>query len=356
MVSEMNTILSGQIVKSVGYDSDKKIIGIAAANLIPDAQGIVPLSKQSAFVQEEYIDPELQAALEQGAVAAIEGQFAGMPIDSEELDNPITMGDTTALTSAEMPKIDSPIDVTALVPERVEEKREVVDEMELPQMESVIGGEPMSMDDGLFDMPAGMAAVDTNAEEVVMGETPVAPDNKPINVVEPVEAPGAPEIAPVMPESIDPPSEPALPSVGEEMPLPGDASVNEDANDATLTSVSEPMSEELPKIDLPDFDLPSEVIPEEAPIEEVAQELPQDETPFEEVNVTEPMPEMAAPVGETIYPEQNDALVNALDAEEQELKNELYRNIDIALDNYLAKKEALDKKKSELTDGVSLTL
>ena len=318
MVSEMNTILSGQIVKSVGYDSDKKIIGIAAANLIPDAQGIVPLSKQSAFVQEEYIDPELQAALEQGAVAAIEGQFAGMPIDSEELDNPITMGDTTALTSAEMPKIDSPIDVTALVPERVEEKREVVDEMELPQMESVIGGEPMSMDAGLFDLPAGMAAV--------------------------------------LPESIDLPNEPALPSVGEEMPLPGDASVNEDANDATLTSVSEPMSEELPKIDLPDFDLPSEVIPEEAPIEEVAQELPQDETPFEEVNVTEPMPEMVAPVGETIYPEQNDALVNALDAEEQELKNELYRNIDIALDNYLAKKEALDKKKSELTDGVSLTL
>lgn len=344
MVSEMNTILGGQVVKSNEFDANKKIIGIAASNLIADAQGIVPLSKQGAFVQEERIDPELQAALDQGAVAAIEGQFVGTPIDSEDLDNPITMGDTSSLTSSAAPAFESPIDVTALVPETKEEKKVVVDEMELPKMEEVVSGDPSVINEDLFDMPAGLSSIGpSDGTDVVFGdEAPTQDGPVPEVAVEeaPIQDAPAPEVAVEEAPIVDVP-EPV------DMPLPMDDVAPGSFDEPTPLPIEEPSADAGLDDKLPDFELPTE---------EITPELPQDDTPFEEAQeeVVPAFPE-TVPVDEaTTLDGDYDELIAT---EAASLKTELYSKIDIALDDYLNKMEALNKKKVELSsDGSVLKL
>ncbi len=165
MVSEVENVLNGQIVRKVNAD---KAIGVSTANLKPDEKGELPLSKQSAFTissvkESDDIsenldltpptpDPEILETLTTSTTPSEYVPEDVKPAEDETIEKtPVEVASPDGLGSIDF---DSLIPNIPLVEDKIEKEPEIdvqEEKVELPQeQEMVQAEEPVGIDDGLF--------------------------------------------------------------------------------------------------------------------------------------------------------------------------------------------------------------
>lgn len=157
MISEKETILKGLVVTTADYDTSKKIIGISSANLTPNNEGIAPLSKENAFVQETKEELPSTEIIE---------SLTFLPSNEEikEIPTPDPLADVNPQQLNEI-NVDILKGLDFKPEEKNEERVPVVNEsLEMPTMEDVIAQEPDQVNDDLF---ASLPSLDNLTTESV---------------------------------------------------------------------------------------------------------------------------------------------------------------------------------------------
>lgn len=165
MTSEVDNILKGRVEATVEFVSSKKVIGISSAHLTPKEDGVVPLSKQSAFI----VNKEKQAT----QIETLD--FLDAPKGNVELSNEKAKGDTIpGLKTPEFTDVvvDTPLEVTSPkelsdfnvtasseVVEKPEPQTTIEDtigtiDIQMPQMpDTIVAEEPKEVNEQLFEIP-----------------------------------------------------------------------------------------------------------------------------------------------------------------------------------------------------------
>ena len=166
MTSEVDNILKGRVEATVEFVSSKKVIGISSAHLTPKEDGVVPLSKQGAFI----VDKEEQST----QIETLD--FSDTPKENVELSNEEANVDTIpGLKTPEFTDVvvDTPLEVTSpkeLSDFNVTASSEVVEkpepqmnaiedavgtiDIQMPQMpDTIIAEEPKEVNEQLFEIP-----------------------------------------------------------------------------------------------------------------------------------------------------------------------------------------------------------
>ncbi|NLC48111.1 MAG: hypothetical protein GX758_01955 [Tenericutes bacterium] len=192
MISEVEQILKGKVVTTVDYENNKKIIGIGQATLTPTADSPAPLSKQGAFEVVVSNQDTLASAAEK--VLGIDTNNAVPIIDPAVLEQQTTNRDFI------IPEPQTTENVISVAPvfldneganlENEEVKVEAEEALDTPVIppfdttfnpnelppvstESVVGAEPLGVNDALFQQPT--------LEEVTADVTNNENDIKPLN-------------------------------------------------------------------------------------------------------------------------------------------------------------------------------
>lgn len=165
MTSEVDNILKGRVEATVEFVSSKKVIGISSAHLTPKEDGVVPLSKQSAFI----VNKEKQAT----QIETLD--FLDTPKENVELSNEEAKVDTIpGLKTPEYTDVvvDTPLEVTSPkelsdfnvtasseVVEKPEPQTTIEDtigtiDIQMPQMpDTIVAEEPKEVNEQLFEIP-----------------------------------------------------------------------------------------------------------------------------------------------------------------------------------------------------------
>ncbi|MDD6272859.1 MAG: hypothetical protein PUA90_05030 [bacterium] len=165
MTSEVDNILKGRVEATVEFVNSKKVIGISSAHLTPKEDGVVPLSKQGAFI----VNKEEQTA----QIETLD--FSDTPKESGNTDSEEVKVD--AIPGLKTPEftdvvVDAPLEVTSpkeLSDFNVTASSEVVEKQEpqttiedtigtidiqMPQMpDTIIAEEPKEVNEQLFEIP-----------------------------------------------------------------------------------------------------------------------------------------------------------------------------------------------------------
>ena len=166
MISEVERIQSGLIESTVEFNTQRKVIGVATTNLLPNENGIVPLSKQGAFqvVEQvvEQIDFNEVTETQNNEVTETMEQL-DLPTVSETLETPVGLQEPVhndVLTENPV-NVENPEDLSGFkIPEPVMEEEPAVMEpvgpalvdIQMPQMPAtVVANEPEAMDENIFE-------------------------------------------------------------------------------------------------------------------------------------------------------------------------------------------------------------
>ena len=166
MTSEVENLLKGTVSSTAEYDSFRKLIGVAQENLMPNANGVAPLSKQNAFAQSkpEVNTTEQVSESAQAVQPTVESQPTQQPnptpiapqqVSTEEpvLENPVNIANPNTLSTLTEPKQEeTPVSVEP-------EKKEPVLDLQMPQIQDeTIGVEPEKTNENLFNNEPVVAA------------------------------------------------------------------------------------------------------------------------------------------------------------------------------------------------------
>ena len=195
LTSEVENVLNGSLVKET---DNIKAIAVSDATINPDANGIVPLSKQNALMPSA---PTQAGVIEE------------KPID-------VATPEMLESLSFSTPEEETP---AAPVAENTEEKVEEPINISLPTQEDVLAQEPMGVNNNLFVNDNLPPVLDNNSSELpqmdAAAESPVL-ENPLAGPT--VETPTEPEMPPEpeMPTETMVPEEPIMPEEPEEVELP----------------------------------------------------------------------------------------------------------------------------------------
>lgn len=150
LIDNTNKILSGSISKTGDFEMYKKVIGVNSSNLTPNMQGIVPLANTSSL-EKEKIEPvaseQVMESLDLGSdvntdkkdIPSIDLGSLNINPESEVPDLqgavPVSVEDTSALESIDLPKIPS-LD-SSVETQPVEKKQEIIPDLKLPDFSEV---------------------------------------------------------------------------------------------------------------------------------------------------------------------------------------------------------------------------
>ena len=304
MLSEVENIKRGSVVATVEFDTGRRLIGVATANLMPGPNGIAPLSKQGAFqVQEQAETTEtvdlVQALTNANTVEDAIAETVDLPMLDQQTtaqplkepvssdiitENPVQVENPSAMTTFEVPQIE--------IPEvQQEETVPVAIDIQMPVIaETVVANEPSETNESLFE---GAQVQETPAIETQMNESMSTNETQTTNVVPAVEENIMDTIPTTTPDGTIPAFNIDLPVISEptaETPVQETVSVTEAAVETippveTITveevpAVQETVVEEVPAV--------QETVVEEVPVvqepvnEEKTDELPQEEIAQEE--------------------------------------------------------------------------
>lgn len=336
MISEVENIKKGLVVSTVEFDTSRKIIGVATANLVPGPTGIAPLEKQGAFqVQNSSETIDFAQALNNAQSNAndqiaekielpvlgtnVENNGLKAPVTSDVIsENPVQVENPSNLTGFEIPNIEA-------VQEEVQEEvptEPVALDIQMPEMPSaVVADEPTGMNESLFE---GAAPQTTSILDETVPTTEPVPSQEPIQQPEiqmNVEIPTEP-LKETAPETVNenimgaiPTTAPAeeIPKFDIEMPVIGDVAKTEVA-EVLPETVEQPMaSEQVAEA------APQTPIVESTPVVEETPELTpnlQEEPPaelVEDANVDEVL---------KTYKESMEAIISNFNKAQLELLNE----------------------------------
>ena len=248
MISEVEKIKQGLVEKTVEFDTQRKVIGVSTTNLLPNENGIVPLSKQGAFEPVETID--FSDAVNQNAPQEETIEQLDLPVlDStpqagvlpEPVHNDVLTGSPVS--------VENPQDLSGFkIPEPVMEEEPSVMEpvapvaidIQMPEMpETVVANEPETMDANIFETPLQEETpVLTQSEEILNSIPSTTPVNEQPPMFEPVT------------------ETPVMENVNIEMPLIEDTAT---PLEEVVQPVVEPIVEEVveePTIEQPVTDIP----------------------------------------------------------------------------------------------------
>ncbi|MGM9877236.1 MAG: hypothetical protein ACI33S_01175 [Bacilli bacterium] len=165
MTSEVDNILKGRVEATVEFVNSKKVIGISSAHLTPKEDGVVPLSKQGAFI----VNKEEQTAQIETLDFSDAPKESGNPTSEEVKVDTIPGLKTPEFTDV---VVDAPLEVTSpkeLSDFNVTASSEVVEKQEpqttvedtigtidiqMPQMpDTIVAEEPKEVNEQLFEIP-----------------------------------------------------------------------------------------------------------------------------------------------------------------------------------------------------------
>lgn len=334
MISELDKVQRGLVEATVEFDTQKKVIGVATTNLLPNEKGIVPLSKQGAFQQEEVETVDFMGAVENAQQQNQEEvlEQLDLPVLTDSSAQPVGLQEPVhndVITSSPV-SVESPEDLSGFkIPQPIEEEAPSVMEpvgpvavdIQMPQMpETIVANEPEEFNANIFEEslpamePVSNAPSPVNPELVVNSEEILntIPTTTPTNEQPPVFEPVTEEVAPPM-NNIMPDIDIQMPLLQEETPV-----VNEQA---TVEPVQEAQTE-VPSMFMPTME---SVTPEiMTPVTEVTHSAPIVETTLPEVK---PMVNVEPTVKENVN-ETTDKPIEK--AEEQG-----FNNANGAVDEYL---------------------
>ena len=271
MISEVERIQSGLVEATVEFNTQRKVIGVATTNLLPNENGIVPLSKQGAFqVVEQTVET----------------------IDFNEATNVVAENNVEAIEQLDLPAMEEPVAPTIQEPLHEDVITNVPVNVESPQDLSTFKiPEPVAEEEPAIMEPIGPVAVDIQMPE--MPETIVAnePSIMDENIFESVSTQQMTEPTQVMPETPQMDVQPQT----EQFEIP---SLTQSEEILNSIPTAEETSEEAPMFEPVDTAVPAQ--------EEISIEMPtMEENP--ELQVTEqPLPEELNPVSEPIKEEINE--------------------------------------------------
>lgn len=155
LIDKTEDILSGSILKTGDFEMYKKVIGVNSSNLVPNAQGVVPLASTLSLEKEkkafevsndvvESVDLGLNAVDEKANIPVVDDINFSIPsieLDSlvnvpiEEQANsqgtvPVSVGDVSSLENIDLPNIPSIDSVEET--QSVDENKKVIPDLELP--------------------------------------------------------------------------------------------------------------------------------------------------------------------------------------------------------------------------------
>lgn len=166
MISELEKIQSGLVETTVEFDTQRKVIGVATTNLLPNENGIVPLSKQGAF---QIVEQAVETVDFTEAVNDVQNSNNEELI--EQLDLPV-LGETQEPSTLQEPvhsdvltespvSVENPGDLSGFkIPEPVVEEEPavmepigpVVADIQMPQMpETIVANEPEVTNQDIFE-------------------------------------------------------------------------------------------------------------------------------------------------------------------------------------------------------------
>ncbi len=300
MLSEVENIKRGSVVATVEFDTGRRLIGVATANLMPGPNGIAPLSKQGAFqVQEQAETTEtvdlVQALTNANTVEDAIAETVDLPMLDQQTtaqplkepvssdiitENPVQVENPSAMTTFEVPQIEIPE-----VPQ--EETVPVAIDIQMPVIaETVVANEPSETNESLFE---GAQVQETPAIETQMNESMLTNETQTTNVVPVAEENIMDTIPTTTPDVTIPTFNIDFPVISEptaETPVQETVSVT-DAAVETIPPVETITVEEVPTV--------QETVVEEVP---AVQETVVEEVPVVQESVNEEVPVVQEPVNE----------------------------------------------------------
>ena len=355
MISELEKVQRGLVEATVEFDTQKKVIGVATTNLLPNEKGIVPLSKQGAFQQEQVETVDFMGAIENTQQPKQEEVL-------EQLDLPVLTDTTVQPIGLQEPvhndvitgspvSVESPEDLSGFkIPQPIEEEAPSVMEpigpiavdIQMPQMpQTIVANEPEEFNANIFEenLPAMESISDApspvNPELVVNSEEILSsiPTTTPTNEQPPMFEPTVEEVVPPM-NNIMPDIDIQMPLLQEEVPVANEQEVITPAQEQQPENTSmfipdiepavTPVEEEpvTPEI-VPPVTAATEVTPVTEAIEVTPSALNVETTVSEPVPMVNMEPEVKQNVGMT-----TDELV-------EKVGNQPFNNANGAVDEYL---------------------
>lgn len=297
MISELDKVQRGLVEATVEFDTQKKVIGVATTNLLPNEKGIVPLSKQGAFQQEQVETIDFMGAVENAQQQKQEEvlEQLDLPVLTDSSAQPVGLQEPVhndVITSSPV-SVESPEDLSGFkIPQPIEEEAPSVMEpvgpvavdIQMPQMpETIVANEPEEFNANIFEesLPAMEPVSNTpspvNPELVVNSEEILntIPTTTPTNEQPPMFEPATEEVVPPM-NNIMPDIDIQMPLLQEETPV-----VNEQT---TVEPVQEAQTE-VPSMFMSTMEPVTEAI-DVTPVTEVTHSAPVVETTLPEVEPT----------------------------------------------------------------------
>lgn len=297
MISELDKVQRGLVEATVEFDTQKKVIGVATTNLLPNEKGIVPLSKQGAFQQEQVETIDFMGAVENAQQQKQEEvlEQLDLPVLTDSSAQPVGLQEPVhndVITSSPV-SVESPEDLSGFkIPQPIEEEAPSVMEpvgpvavdIQMPQMpETIVANEPEEFNANIFEesLPAMEPVSNTpspvNPELVVNSEEILntIPTTTPTNEQPPMFEPATEEVVPPM-NNIMPDIDIQMPLLQEETPV-----VNEQA---TVEAVQEAQTK-VPSMFMSTMEPVTEAI-DVTPVTEVTHSDPVVETTLPEVEPT----------------------------------------------------------------------
>ena len=346
MISELEKVQRGLVEATVEFDTQKKVIGVATTNLLPNEKGIVPLSKQGAFQQEQVETVDFMGAIENAQQPKQEEVL-------EQLDLPVLTDTTVQPIGLQEPvhndvitgspvSVESPEDLSGFkIPQPIEEEAPSVMEpigpiavdIQMPQMpQTIVANEPEEFNASIFEenLPVMESISDApspvNPELMVNSEEILSsiPTATPTNEQPPMFEPAVEEVVPPM-NNIMPDIDIQMPLLQEEVPVANEQEV--------ITPVQEQQPENTSMF-MPEIELAVTPVAEETVTPEIVTPVTAatEVTPSAlnvETTVSEPVPmvnmeqEVKQNVGMT-----TDELV-------EKVGNQQFNNANGAVDEYL---------------------
>lgn len=319
MISELDKVQRGLVETTVEFDTQKKVIGVATTNLLPNEKGIVPLSKQGAFQQEQVETIDFMGAAENAQQQKQEEvlEQLDLPVLTDSSAQPVGLQEPVhidVITSSPV-SVESPEDLSGFkIPQPIEEEAPSVMEpvgpvavdIQMPQMpETIVANEPEEFNANIFEesLPAMETVNNTpspvNPELVVNSEKILSsiPTTTPTNEQPPMFEPATEEVIPPMNpmNNVMSDIDIQMPLLQEETPV-----VNEQA---TVEPVQEAQTE-VPSMFMPTMEPVAEAI-DVTPVTEAIDVIPTTEaievTPVTDATDVIPVTEVthSAPVVET---------------------------------------------------------
>lgn len=190
MISEVDKIQKGLVEATVEFNTQRKVIGVATTNLLPNENGIVPLSKQGAFqVVEQTVETlDLTNAMDEVQTPAVEETMeqVDLPVldETQEQTGPTLQEPVhnDVITNSPV-NVENPQDLSGFtIPEPVVEEEPAImepvgpkiEDIQMPQMpETIVANEPETLDENMFESlstPVEMQTVQTEVPTLTQSE------------------------------------------------------------------------------------------------------------------------------------------------------------------------------------------